>query len=156
MVKLSELLESKVVKLDLSSGKKKGVIKELVEVLSKGGFLKDPEEVERALLERERKGSTGIGDGIGIPHAMVEGVLHTVIAFGRRREGIKFDAVDGNPVNFVFLLVGPKKDAGMHLRILAKLCRYLHNPIFRKALLEAETPEEVIKAFQGEEEREGL
>lgn len=155
MVKLSQILDPKCVKLNLTSKRKKDAIQEMVDLLYRAGKIKNPQEVQEALIQREKMGTTGIGGGIAIPHIMMREISRTVMAFGRRREGVRFDSIDEEPVNLVFLLVGPRQDAGLHLKILCRLSRFLHNTRFKKALLEAEEGEEVIRIFEHQEEKEG-
>jgi len=154
MVKLSQILDSKCIKLSLEAKRKKDTIEEMVELLYKAGKIKNPQEVQEALIQREKMGTTGIGGGIAIPHIMMREISHTVMAFGRKKEGVRFDSIDEEPVNLVFLLVGPKQDAGLHLKILCRLSRFLHNTRFKKALLEAKEGEEIIRIFQHEEGKE--
>jgi PTS system nitrogen regulatory IIA component len=95
------------------------------------------------LLEREKLGSTGIGDGIAIPHGKLAGLDNLIISFGRSREGVGFDSLDGNPVYIFFLLMAPENSAGQHLKALAKISRMLKDRDFRKGLTEAESSEEM-------------
>ncbi len=155
MIKLSEILDPKCIKLELNAKRKKEVIYEMVELLFQAGKIKDPEELQQSLIEREKIGTTGIGGGIAIPHVMTDKVNKTVMAFGRKKQGVKFDAIDEQPVHLIFLLVGPKQDASLHLKILCKLSRFLHNTRFKKVLLEAEKEELILKVFQQQEKREG-
>jgi len=82
-------------------------------------------------------------------------VSQTFMAFGQSKKGINFASIDGKPIHLVFLLIGPVNDAMLHLKILAKLCRFLHNSLFKEALLNANNKEEIIQAFAEEEKREG-
>ncbi len=97
------------------------------------------------LLEREKLGSTGIGDGIAIPHGKLAGLDEMVIAFGRSREGIDFEAMDGKPVHLFFLLMAPENSAGQHLKALAKISRMMKDELYRRALLEAKTHEDLVR-----------
>lgn len=154
MIKLSQILDPKCIKLDLEAKRKKEIIQEMVDLLYKAGKVKAPEKLQKALIEREKLGTTGIGGGVAIPHVMIDGVLETVIAFGRKKEGIKFEAIDGEPVNLIFLLIGPREEASFHLKMLCRLSRFLHNSKFKRDLMEAKKEEEIIKIFQQEEEKE--
>ncbi|HOP27129.1 MAG TPA: PTS sugar transporter subunit IIA [Candidatus Sabulitectum sp.] len=147
-IKLSELLDPRSVELELSERKKPDILREMVQVLARGNGIPDPDGLYESLLERESMGTTGIGNGIAIPHAMVPGLETTRIAFARKLEGAKFDSVDNQPVSLFFLLAGPEGDPGLHLKVLSKLARYLHDGAFCDALLQARTPEEVIEAFR--------
>lgn len=155
MVRISELLQPSCIKLELEASKKKDVIRELLNLLSVQGHL-PPSQVEQVwqeLLEREKASSTGIGSGIAIPHKIIHGFSSTVMAFGRKKKGIPFDSIDGQPVNLVFLILGKEGSESFHLRLLSKLARLLQQPAFRESLLNAETPEEISSIFRkGEEE----
>ena len=105
----------------------------------------DPEAMLHVLLEREKLGSTGIGDGIAIPHGKLAGLDEMVVAFGRSREGIDFEAMDGKPVHLFFLLMAPENSAGQHLKALAKISRMLKDAGFRKNLLEAKTHDDLVR-----------
>jgi len=155
MLKILDLIDPQCIKLDLKSRKRKELGREMTDLLFQAGKIKEREKVEETMIERERKGSSGIGEGIAIPHIMSSEVSQTLMAFGQSKKGINFASMDGKPVYLVFLLVGPTNDAMLHLKILAKLCRFLHNSLFKQALLEAKSREEIIKAFVEEEKREG-
>lgn len=155
MIKLSRILDPRCIKLEVDARRKKDVIAEMVDLLYQAGKVKNSPQIQKKIIEREKMGTTGIGGGIAIPHVMIEEISETVMAFGRKKEGVKFDAIDERPVELIFLLVGPKKDATLHLKVLCKLSRFLHNTRFRKALLEAQQNEEIIKILRSQEEKEG-
>jgi len=106
-------------------------------VFKKAGMVLDSGEMLDILLDRERLGSTGIGEGVAIPHGKMVGLKEMVISFGRSREGIDFEAMDGKPVHLFFLLMAPENSAGLHLKVLAKISRMLKDPVFRKKLVAA-------------------
>jgi PTS system nitrogen regulatory IIA component len=105
----------------------------------------DPEAMLRVLLEREKLGSTGIGDGIAIPHGKLAGLDEMMIAFGRSREGIDFEAMDGKPVHLISLLIAPENSAGQHLKALAKISRMMKDEHYRRALVEAKTHDDLVR-----------
>ena len=113
---IASVLDPRCVALDLKGKKKPEILTELVELLSGSGLVKEPKHLIRELVKRERLSSTGIGDGIAIPHTLTERAERTVMAFGRKRGGVKFDAVDKQPVYLFFLLVGPKGAYTAHLK----------------------------------------
>ena len=141
-------LKIKRVLLDLESRDKKRAVEELAatlkdakEVVDFGAFLKE-------VFEREKLCSTGIGDGIALPHARTDAVKDFVIAFGRSGAGVEFDAIDGKPVKLIFLMGTPKEEKlGGYLRILAHLSRLLRSKSFRQSLLRAENAQTIIDAF---------
>ena len=153
---ISEALGKATVTLNLQSRKKADVISELVGSLVNAGAIADPKPVTDAVIEREAMMSTGIGEGVAVPHCLTSAVDRTVIAFGRHRKGIKFDAVDNKPVKLFFLMVGPLGAHSEHLRLLSRLSRLLRDETFKSTLLEAETADEVVDTFdQRERERGG-
>ena len=146
-MKLSELLEENGVIPDLKAKDKKGVLEELAEamVLRKPSI--DKGSLVKVLLERERLGSTGIGDGVAIPHGKFYGIEHPIISFGRSRKGLDFEAMDGGPVYLFFLLVAPENSASIHLKALARIAKLLKNSSFRKVLMEAQTRQEIYETI---------
>jgi len=154
MVKLSQFLDPQCIKLDLEAKRKKDTIREMVDLLFQTGKMKDSQKVQEEIIQREKMGTTGIGGGIAIPHIMTDQIHQTIMAFGRKKEGVKFDSLDEQPAYLIFLLVGPKQDARLHLKVLCGLSRFLHNPQFKKALLEAQENREIIRIFQDQEEKE--
>jgi PTS system nitrogen regulatory IIA component len=101
----------------------------------------------KVLLDRERLGSTGIGDGVAIPHGKFHGVNEPMISFGRSLKGLDFDSMDGQPAYLFFLLMAPENSASIHLRALARIAKILKNSSFRKILLEAPTKEELYNTL---------
>ncbi|MBW2599777.1 MAG: PTS sugar transporter subunit IIA, partial [Deltaproteobacteria bacterium] len=111
-------------------------------------FLRDGISIDRSamievLLEREKLGSTGIGDGIAIPHGKLAGLEKLVVSFGRSVTGVDFDSMDGRPVHIFFLLLAPENSAGLHLKALARISRMLKDISFRESLIKAETSEDI-------------
>jgi PTS system nitrogen regulatory IIA component len=140
---IKELIAKEYIIEDLKSKTKREVLVELAEVFKRGNIEADYDSMVEVLLEREKLGSTGIGDGIAIPHGKLAGLENLIISFGRSREGVGFDSLDGNPVYIFFLLMAPENSAGQHLKALAKISRMLKDKDFRKGLIEAESPEEM-------------
>ncbi|MFO0684115.1 MAG: PTS sugar transporter subunit IIA [Sandaracinus sp.] len=103
-----------------------------------------PVTIERVLEERERLASTGIGDGVAIPHGRIAGLDHFVAALAIRREGVPFDAIDGHPASIFFALVGPERAAGEHLKCLARIGRVLRDDAVRSRILAASEPADVL------------
>jgi fructose-specific phosphotransferase system IIA component len=149
---MREILDERCIALELTGRKKPEIIAELVDTLIRGVAVSDPELLTRELVDREKLSTTGIGSGIAIPHALSGTVEETALAFGRKLEGTRFDAVDNQPVALFFLLVGPKGTHTEHLRLLSRLSRYLHNPTFRQRLLDATSADEVLQAFADREQ----
>ena len=103
-------------------------------------------------MERERLGSTGIGEGIAIPHGKFHGVSQLIISFGRSLKGLDFESMDGEPAFLFFLLVAPENSDGIHLKTLAKLAKILKSSSLRKLLMEAPTREKLYEAIIQEDE----
>jgi len=139
-------------KFGMEATDKKQAILELAELMWKHGFIEDLQGLVDATMEREAEYSTGIGMGVGIPHAKSAVVKQPVVAFGKSNKGIEFDSFDGEPVYLVFLIAVPEKSDKEHLNILSTLSRALMHEEVRDALMRATTPEEVISAFQGKED----
>lgn len=142
-MKMMELLREDFILEDLKAAGKREVLAELSGVFARGKARFDLQEMLHVLLEREKLGSTGIGDGIAIPHGKLAGLEEIMLAFGRSREGIDFDTMDGKPAHLFFLLIAPEESAGQHLKVLAKISRMLKDADFRKRLLEAKGREEL-------------
>ncbi len=149
---ISEVLRPELMKFGMEATDKKQAILELAELMWKHGFIEDLQGLVDATMEREAEYSTGIGMGVGIPHAKSAVVKQPVVAFGKSNKGIEFDSFDGEPVYLVFLIAVPEKSDKEHLNILSTLSRALMHEEVRDALMRATTPEEVISAFQGKED----
>ena len=154
MIRLSKLIDEKCIELDLKANRKKDVINELLTVLKNNGRIGniDIDSVLDEMMEREKSSSTGIGNGIAIPHKLIPGIDETVMAFGRKQSGINFDSIDGKPAQLFFLILGQEGKSSKHLRILSKLSRLLHNSDFRSVLSNSTSPEDVIEAFKKQED----
>jgi len=152
-MKIVEILDEGAIVEEISSRDKKGVLEELVGVLVKEGRISDGKEAIQVLLEREKLGSTGIGEGIAIPHGKLPNLKNVVCAFGRSRTGIDFEAVDNQPVHLFFLLLAPENSAGEHLKALARISRLLKDNHFRQRLLEAKDKKEIYEIIVEEDEK---
>jgi len=154
-VKITDFLRERAVSIDLTAADKEGVIRELVHFLVKASEIKpaDEEKLVPILLAREALGSTGIGQGVGIPHGKSNAVRELVGAFGLSRRGVNFDSLDGEPVHIFFLLVAPEDSAGPHLKALAKISRLLKDRFFRESLKEAKDEKQVLRILQQEDQK---
>ncbi len=150
---IMDFLNEKAVCANLKTQDKEGVIRELVDILYKAGSIKDKDELVNILLAREELGSTGIGQGIGIPHGKTNNVKDLVAAFGLSRKGVNFDSLDGEPVYIFFLLVAPEESAGPHLKALARISRLLKDKYFRDLLRDAKDEKAIIKIIRDEDEK---
>ncbi len=143
MVKIQDMLKEDFIIEDLKSKTKKEVLAELSDVFLRDDMGIDRDSVIEVLMERERLGSTGIGDGIAIPHGKLTGLERLVVSFGRSSMGVDFDSLDGRPVHIFFLLMAPENSAGLHLKALAKISRMLKDISFRGSLIKAESSKDI-------------
>lgn len=151
-MKISELLDPAAIVADMKGTGKKDVLAELTDALLKADVSLDRDDVLRVLMERERLGSTGIGDGVAIPHGKLKNLDQLRISFGLSRNGVDFDSMDGKPAQLFFLLVAPEESVGVHLKTLARISKLLKSPTVRDRLQSAESAEEIYQVIQEEEE----
>jgi nitrogen PTS system EIIA component len=134
-MRVEEVLKESCVIADIRETTKQGALAELVGALKQAGLIEDAGAVLRVILDREKLGSTGIGDGIAIPHGKLKGLETILCAFGRSERGVDFDSVDGKPVHIFFLLLAPEESASLHLKMLSRISKILRDPLFRKRLV---------------------
>ena len=149
-------LDERAVSADIKAQQsKEEVIRELVELLENAGSIKakDVQKLVQILMKRESLGSTGIGQGVAIPHGKADCVTKLVGAFGVSRSGVNFDSLDGEPVSLFFLLVAPEDSAGPHLKALARISRLLKDKHFRNSLRAARDEKILVKIIHEEDER---
>ena len=154
-MKLQKLIDTDQVFLDLDASSKEEVISVLAEQLAPQVRL-TTEEVSAALLERERLGSTSVGDGFAIPHCKLAGISTIRIALGRFSHGIDFGASDNRPVTFFFVVLSPPDQPAAHLQVLSQIARVLKRSELRDLLLAAKDEESVVQAIRQIAEVEGL
>ena len=148
---LPDILSADSTLVDLKGETKEDIIAELVDTLAVDDAISDRDKVLQAVLEREKIMSTGIGDGIAIPHGKSDAVETLVAALGTQRRGVDFEALDGEPAYVFFLLVSPANVSGPHIKALARISRLLKNDDFKKKLIAAETAAEIIEIIETEE-----
>jgi PTS system nitrogen regulatory IIA component len=151
-MKIIELLAPQAILPDLKATDKVGVLRELAATLAPGLEGLDLDTVVEVLMERERLGSTGIGDRVAIPHGKLAKLSGLKLAFGRSLKGVDFDAVDGKPSQLFFLLLAPTNSAGLHLKALAKISRLLISAPFREKLLEAGQTQDIYQLLAEQDE----
>ncbi len=154
-MKIMDFLNPEAINTSLQATDKKGTIKELVELLIKTGEIKnqDKDKVIKVLLEREALGSTGIGQGIGIPHGKFDGVKRLTGACSISHKGVDFVSLDGELVYIFFLLLAPEDSAGPHLKALARVSRLLKDKFFRETLKGAKDEKALIKIIKQEDQK---
>ena len=148
---LLDILSPESIIVDLRGESKEDIIAELVNSLPVGDSITDRDQVLQAVLDREKIMSTGIGDGIAIPHGKSAAVTELVAAMGTQRRGVDFDALDGEPAFVFFLLVSPANVSGPHIKALARISRLLKNDEFKKKLVEANSAEAIIATIEAAE-----
>ncbi|MGX0494737.1 fructose PTS system EIIBC or EIIC component [Staphylococcus hominis] len=144
-MRITELLTKETIAMDLSASDKNGVIDELVNQLDSAGKLSDIAQFKEAIHNRESQSTTGIGEGIAIPHAKVAAVKSPAIAFGKSKEGVDYQSLDGQPAHLFFMIAAPEGGAQTHLDALAKLSGILMDDKVRENLLQANSKEEILR-----------
>lgn len=152
-MKITDFLKEECILIGLKSRDKKGAISELLQLLKEKNYIKDDKEILESVMEREKLGSTGIGQGIAVPHTKTEQIEDLVGAVGISEHGVAFDALDGEPVYIIFLILAPTKSIGLHLKALAKIARLLKDKTFRNALRKATSSSEAFNIIKEDEER---
>lgn len=152
-MKILDILPPASIVADLKGTTKLEVLDELATVLSQSHPQIAKDRLVEVLLDREKLGSTAIGEGIAIPHGKMPRLPGVVAAFGRSRAGVDFQSLDGGLTQLFFLLVAPEDASGAHLKALARVSRLLRDKEFRRALLEAETAEQIHATIRAEDEK---
>ncbi len=152
-MRLVDILKESSVISDIKGRTKKDILTELAGQLKTAGLIKDVEPVVKIIMEREALGSTGIGDGVAIPHGKMKGSGNILCVFGRSREGVDFDAADGEKVHIFFLVLAPEDSASAHLKVLSRISRILRDPSFRKKLLKLPDAHAIYESIVEEDEK---
>ena len=154
-MKIADLISSDAMSVDIKSKDKDGVLSELVDLLVSSGNIKktDKNQILSKLKERETLGSTGIGKGIGIPHAKCPNLKKMAAVLAISRKGIDFKSLDGEPTYILFLLLAPAEAPGPHLKALAKISRLLDDKFVRDRLRSAKDKSEMLKIVKEEEQK---
>jgi len=146
-VALSRLIKEKFIMLELAGISKKEVITELAEAAAGSSRLTNKKALLKAMVEREALGSTGIGNGVAIPHAKIKEVKDFILVFARKAVGLDFGALDGEKTYLFFALASPQEKVGMHLKILADISRLVKDKFIVERLRKARDKKEIIKAI---------
>ena len=150
-MKITDILVREASILDLKATAKDDLLAEMAGALAAAEPALEAGELLAVLREREALQSTGIGEGVAIPHGKVEGLDRLVAAFARSTGGIDFDSIDGQPTQLLFLLVVPEQSGGQHLKALARISRFFRDASFREKLLAADDLEEIFRAIEEED-----
>ena len=153
MEKLSDIMDPRCIRLELTARGKEEAIEELVRLLAEAGKLDDTEMCVGEVMARERISSTGIGQSVAIPHRLIAGISSIMMAVGRKGgKGIPFDSIDGKPVHMIFLIIGPQGKNNEYLKILSKLSSYLNDKVFFEAMMTVKEADEVMKLIKNREQ----
>jgi len=144
-MKLSKFCGEDLISFDLKGKTKNEIIEELVNLASRSKLVKDKDEVLKAVLEREKLVTTGVGYGVAFPHAKTKAIKGIVIAFGRSKTGIDFDAMDKKPVHLFFLIAAPEDAIGAHLNVMARLSYLMKSEKNRDILMKISSPRELLE-----------
>lgn len=151
-MKLSDLLHKDFIIADLKGTAKEDVINELVDLFKDDSRVIDLKKVREAVLEREKIMSTGVGKGFAIPHGKTNAVNEILAAFGKTDSSIEYQALDNQPVNLVFLLVGKDNMVSTHIKLLSRISRMMTKEEFRDKLRLAKSSDEILEIFRTEEQ----
>ena len=152
-MKIMDILARDAVILNLGVGTKREALIEMSAALAKVEPQIEADRLLEVLLEREALQSTGIGEGVAIPHGKMAGLDRLVASFARSPEGIDFESIDGQPTHHLFLLVVPEHSGGQYLKALARISRFFRDAAFRQQLIDAETLEDVVRAIEEEDSK---
>lgn len=152
-MRLTDFLCEERILPGLSAGTKEEVLLELSSALLPSGVIEDVATTVRVLLDREKLGSTGIGEGVAIPHGKLRDLTDVVGVFGRSLQGVPFDSMDGAPVHLFFLLLAPENSASAHLQALARISRLLRDRAFREELLSVGSRSALYELLLREDEK---
>lgn len=151
-MKIQDVLNKNVMLFDLQATDKEGVINEMVQSLVDNGVVTDFDTFKTGIMNREAQTSTGLGDGIAMPHSKNEAVKEATVLFAKSNKGVDYASLDGQPTDLFFMIAAPEGANDTHLAALAELSKYLMKPGFADKLRQASTPEQVIAAFDAEEQ----
>jgi fructose-specific phosphotransferase system IIA component len=151
-MKISDILNPDVIEVNLDVKDKEDSLKKIITLASNSKKILDINKVSETIMEREKLVSTGVGKGFAIPHGKTDAINDIVAAFVITKDPIDFDSIDGEPVRFIFLLVGKETLLNTHIKLLSRISRLMNKDEFRSKLLEAKSKEEVLKIFKDEEQ----
>jgi len=151
-MKISEIISGKIIP-ELKGSTKEELINELINLFKGDKNVNDIEGVRKAVLEREKIMSTGVGKGFAIPHAKTDSVNEIIAGFGKLKTPVDFNSLDKEPVNLIMLLVAKESQVGPHIKLLSRISRMVNNDEFRAALINAETESEILSVFEEEEKK---
>ncbi|MDD5009979.1 MAG: PTS sugar transporter subunit IIA [Syntrophorhabdaceae bacterium] len=152
-MKIAEILLEQCVVADIKGKTKREIIAELVEALEKARLIEDVETVVNVVMEREKLGSTGIGNGVAVPHGKLKNINNIVCALGRSQNGVDFDAVDRGLVHIFFLVLAPEDSASLHLKVLSRITKILRDQSLRKKVIKLSNTHDIYMSILEEDEK---
>lgn len=150
-MKLSKFCGEDLISFELRAQNKDETIKELVDLASKSKLVKDPDQLLKDILEREKLVTTGVGYGVAFPHAKSKAIRGIIIAFGRSKKGVDFDSMDKKAVNLFFLIAAPEDAIGAHLNVMARLSFLMKSEKNRDKLMKIKSPKELLEVLDSYE-----
>ncbi|MGA2669220.1 MAG: PTS sugar transporter subunit IIA [Ignavibacteria bacterium] len=151
-MKISDILSTDVIEVNLDVKDKDDSLNKIIDLAALSGKILDIKKVTETIFEREKLVSTGVGKGFAIPHGKTDAISDIVAAFVITKNPIDFDSIDGEPVRFIFLLVGKETLLNTHIKLLSRISRLMNKDEFREKLLKSVTKDEVLKIFKEEEQ----
>ena len=152
-MKIEEILKKESVIEDLLGDNKVKVIKEMTQCLKKNNFIKNDQALFETLMEREKLGSTGIGENVAIPHGKSDEVTQIITVLARSKKGVEFESLDQKPVHFVCMVIAPAHSTGQHLKVLARVSRIFKNQGIREEILKAENSDTIYSILMNEDSK---
>ncbi|MDC0207361.1 PTS sugar transporter subunit IIA [Nitrospinae bacterium] len=152
-MKIEEILKKESVIPDLLGDSKVKVIKEMTQCLKKNNFIKNDQALFETLMEREKLGSTGIGENVAIPHGKSDEVTQIITVLARSKKGVEFESLDQKPVHFVCMVIAPIHSTGQHLKVLARVSRIFKNQGIREEILKAENSDTIYSILMNEDSK---
>jgi PTS system nitrogen regulatory IIA component len=152
-MKISDILKKEHVIKELNSCDKKNVLDELSSFLEDEGEITNKESLLAALIEREKLGSTGIGENVAIPHAKISEIDKIITVFGRSKNGVEFESLDQKPVNFIFVVIAPENSTSQHLKALARISRLFKNASLRESVLRTNEADQIYSILVDEDSK---
>lgn len=150
-MKICDLLNENLIISEFQGSTKEEVINELIDLFKSDGRIIDLEKVRTAVLDREKIMSTGVGKGFAIPHGKTNAINEIIAAFGKTKIPLDYQALDNQPVNLIFLLVGKDNLISTHIKLLSRISRMMNNDDFRNKLIKANDSTEIMDIFKDEE-----
>lgn len=152
-MKIADILTKEHIIAELKSSDKNSVLHELSNFLKNKGEVPNKDDLLAALIDREKLGSTGIGENVAIPHAKISTIDKIITVFGRSQNGVEFESLDQKPVNFICLILAPENSTGQHLKVLARISSLFKNPSLRESILRAHEIDQIYSILIDEDSK---